>query len=68
MVRTRSSIFASAALAFAALAFAQNPDPAGAVSLNRELCQILLALDAPQAIDRTIKLLSAAPTQEEQLN
>ena len=42
--------------------------PANTISLNRELCQILLALDAPQAIDRTIKLLGAAPTQEEQLN
>ena len=42
--------------------------PAGAISLNRELCQILLALDAPDAINRTIKLLGAAPTQEEQLN
>ena len=42
--------------------------PAKSVSLNRELCQILLALDAPDTIARTIKLLAAAPTQEEQLN
>jgi glucose/arabinose dehydrogenase len=42
--------------------------PAKSISLNRELCQILLALDAPNTIPRTLKLLSAAPTQEEQLN
>jgi putative heme-binding domain-containing protein len=42
--------------------------PASTVSLNRELCQILLALDAPDTISRTLKLLAAAPTQEEQLN
>jgi putative heme-binding domain-containing protein len=42
--------------------------PAKSVSLNRELCQILLALDAPDTIARTLKLLAAAPTQEEQLN
>ncbi|MEP6672245.1 MAG: heme-binding protein [Chthoniobacter sp.] len=42
--------------------------PANTVALNRELCQILLALDAPDTIARTLKLLAAAPTQEEQLN
>ena len=42
--------------------------PACSVALNRELCQILLALDVPDTIARTLKLLSAAPTQEEQLN
>jgi len=42
--------------------------PASTVSLNRELCQILLALDAPDTISRTLKLLAAASTQEEQLN
>ncbi len=42
--------------------------PAGSVSLNRELCQVLLALNAPNTIERTLKLLAAAPTQEEQLN
>ena len=46
-----------------------NPSyPAKTISLNRELCQILLALDAPKTIDRTLQLLAAAPTQEEQLN
>jgi putative heme-binding domain-containing protein len=40
--------------------------PAATVPLNRELGQILLALDAPGAIARTLKLLAEAPTQEEQ--
>jgi len=34
---------------------------------NRELCQILLALNAPNAVARTVALLKAAPTQEEQV-
>lgn len=42
--------------------------PANSIALNRELCQILLALEAPDTIARTLKLLAAAPTQEEQLN
>ena len=42
--------------------------PAPSVALNRELCQTLLALDAPDTIARTLRLLAAAPTQEEQLN
>jgi len=42
--------------------------PAKTISLNRELCKVLLALDAPDTIARTLQLLSAAPTQEEQLN
>ncbi len=41
--------------------------PGKTEALNRELCQVLLALDAPNAIAKTIKLLRAAPTQEEQL-
>lgn len=41
--------------------------PAATVPLNRELCQILLALDAPDTVARTLKLLAAAQTQEEQL-
>jgi putative heme-binding domain-containing protein len=35
--------------------------------VNRELCQILLAMNAPQAVARTVALLKAAPTQEEQI-
>ncbi|HWE00799.1 MAG TPA: c-type cytochrome [Tepidisphaeraceae bacterium] len=42
--------------------------PAKSIELNRELCQVLLALDAPDAVAKTVKLLEAAPTQEEQLN
>jgi putative heme-binding domain-containing protein len=42
--------------------------PAKSVFLNRELSQLLLALDAPNAVAKTVKLLYAAPTQEEQLS
>ncbi len=41
--------------------------PAKSESMNRELCQILLALNAPDAVAKTIGLLKAASTQEEQL-
>ncbi len=41
--------------------------PAKTEFMNRELCQILLALDAPQAVAKTVALLKAAPTQEEQV-
>ncbi len=41
--------------------------PAKSVEMNRELSELLLALDAPDAIAKTIKLLDAAPTQEQQL-
>ena len=42
--------------------------PAKTVFVNRELCQVLLALNAPNAVAKTMKLLEAAPTQEEQIN
>jgi len=42
--------------------------PAASIPLNRELCQTLLALKAPQAVEKTVKLLQAAPTQEEQIS
>src|SRR5665213_2977280 len=42
--------------------------PAKTIELNRELCQVLLAIDAPDAVAKSVKLLEAAPTQEEQLN
>ena len=35
--------------------------------MNRELSQVLLALDAPGAVGKTVNLMAAAPTQEEQL-
>lgn len=41
--------------------------PAKSESLNRELVQILVALNAPDVVGRTIGLLQAAKTQEEQV-
>ncbi len=41
--------------------------PAKSEHLNRELFQILLALDAPDAVAKTVKRLAAAKTQEEQI-
>ncbi|GDY07385.1 L-sorbosone dehydrogenase [Planctomycetia bacterium] len=41
--------------------------PAKSEFVNRELSQILLALNAPNAVAKTISLLKAAPTQEEQV-
>ena len=41
--------------------------PAQSFPLNRELCQVLLALDPAVAVPKTVGLLNAAPTQEEQL-
>jgi len=41
--------------------------PAKSVALNRELCQVLLALKAPGTIERTLDLLASAVTQEEQI-
>jgi putative heme-binding domain-containing protein len=41
--------------------------PAKTEYANRELCQILLALNAPEVVSRTVTLLRAATTQEEQV-
>ncbi|MBV8880163.1 MAG: c-type cytochrome [Planctomycetaceae bacterium] len=41
--------------------------PAKSVALNTELCQVLLALDAPGAVAKTVDLLQTAATQEEQI-
>ncbi len=41
--------------------------PAKSEDVNRELCQILLALNAPGVVSRTVTLLRAAATQEEQV-
>jgi putative heme-binding domain-containing protein len=54
-------------VAKAVIAYADPLYPAKTEFLNRELCQVLLALDAPNAVARTVALLEAAPTQEEQL-
>lgn len=40
--------------------------PAKTEYANRELCQILIALEAPEAVSKTVALLRAASTQEEQ--
>jgi len=42
--------------------------PAANQPLNRELSKLLIYLEAPQVVDRTLKLLAAAPTQEEQVH
>jgi putative heme-binding domain-containing protein len=36
--------------------------------INRELCRLLVYLDTPGTIGKTMKLLAAAPTQEEQMH
>jgi putative heme-binding domain-containing protein len=41
--------------------------PAKSFELNRELSQVLLALEAPDAVAKTVGLLNAAPYQEEQV-
>jgi putative heme-binding domain-containing protein len=41
--------------------------PAASDAMNRELCQILLALGAPDAIHKTIGLARDAKTQEQQI-
>src|SRR5207248_11524051 len=35
--------------------------------LNAELCQLLVYLEAPKVIEKSLKLLAEAPTQEEQM-
>lgn len=40
--------------------------PAAGEAMNRELCQLLLYLQAPDAITKTLALLDKAKTQEEQ--
>jgi putative heme-binding domain-containing protein len=40
--------------------------PAASEQVNRELCQLLLYLQAPDAVAKTMALLDKAPTQEEQ--
>jgi putative heme-binding domain-containing protein len=41
--------------------------PSKSLAHNTELCQVLLALEAPDAVAKTVQLLEAAPTLEEQL-
>ena len=41
--------------------------PARGRELNAELCKLLIALEAPSAVPKTMALLAKAPTQEEQI-
>jgi putative heme-binding domain-containing protein len=41
--------------------------PAKSVALNRELCQMLIYLEAPGVVKKTLELLAKADTQEEQI-
>ncbi|HZV33337.1 MAG TPA: c-type cytochrome, partial [Verrucomicrobiae bacterium] len=41
--------------------------PAKDRALNRELCELLVYLQAPDVVEKTLALMDAAPTQEEQL-
>ncbi len=41
--------------------------PAKSAELNAELCQVLLAIDAPGTVAKTVALLKAATTLEEQI-
>jgi putative heme-binding domain-containing protein len=58
----------AADLAKSAIAELDAMFPAKTVFLNREISQVLLALDAPDSVAKTMKLLTSAPTQEEQLS
>jgi putative heme-binding domain-containing protein len=42
--------------------------PAKGRELNVELCNLLVYLEAPSVAEKTLKLLAAAPTQEEQID
>lgn len=42
--------------------------PAASERLNRELCRMLVYLEAPGVVEKTLNLLEKAPTQEEQLH
>jgi len=42
--------------------------PAKTENLNRELCQLLVYLKVPDVITKSLALMSAAPTQDEQIH
>ncbi|MCA8988947.1 MAG: c-type cytochrome [Planctomycetaceae bacterium] len=42
--------------------------PHSLVNANRELSELLVYLESPDVLDKTLKLLEAAPTQEEQVH
>ena len=52
----------------AAMTYLNYEFPARSQSLNRELAQVLIYLEAPEIVQRTVKLLENAPTQEEQIH
>lgn len=52
----------------ATLAELNSHYPAATWPLNRELCRLLLYLDAPGVVARTLDLLETAPMQEEQFH
>lgn len=57
----------SGAVAAVAVADLDPLYPAATEEVNRELCSLLLALNAPAAVSRTVALMRAAATQEEQV-
>ena len=42
--------------------------PTPSTRINRELCQLLVFLDAPSVVAKTLPLLASAPTQEDQMH
>jgi putative heme-binding domain-containing protein len=56
------------ALRLAVVDYLDKHYPADNYRLNRELCQLLVYLRAPDVAGRTLALLKAAPTQEEQIH
>lgn len=42
--------------------------PHAHVNVNRELCELLVFLQSPEVLSKTLKLLNDAPTQEEQVH
>ena len=55
-------------LAKMAIAKLDSHYPAKSERLNRELCELLIYLQAPDVVAKTLALLDAAPTQEEQIH
>ena len=42
--------------------------PCGVAELDRELCRLMVAVEAPDTVDKTLALLSQASAQEEQIH
>ncbi|MDB6123040.1 MAG: heme-binding protein [Pedosphaera sp.] len=56
-----------AAIAKMAIEKLSRQYPARSDALNHELCQLLIYLEAPDVVEKTLALLDAAKTQEEQI-